>query len=156
MRAMSVRSFRRLLARRSGEVAAHTLPRSRSSSEATGRILPRTVPDLGALDKVEVARVCLDLDPEVRPRVVDVDRVGEGPHLKRLPQEVGCSLHVFGGDGDVQIEAHHRLRVGVDAYTSDDAEAQVIGLEDGEHTVEELGLVADHEAPKLPGLHATR
>ena len=60
------------------------------------------------------------------------------------------------GDGDVEVETHHRLHIGVDGLPIDDAVGDTVLGEEREEPIEEIGAVERHGFPEVPGAHVFR
>src|SRR5215208_3370776 len=148
-RAMSARSFCRLLGRRVSSVTAQILPWSRSSRLATGS----NMPNRRALHKDRVARVRLHLRPQVRAGRRDVQAVEEALHFEVLAQQRLDVGQLLRRDHEMQVEAHDRLGIGIDRLAADHAVADAVRLQQADQPLKQVRPVAHDGFPECQGFH---
>ena len=119
-----------------------------------GQAEPEHVARNCAIDERGVARIDLNLDSEVRAGLRHVETVREALDDEGLAQECVHAWQLIGGHGEVEIQAHDGLGVGVDGLTVYQAVADTVVGKETNHAVEEVAPVVYHALPERLCAHA--
>lgn len=85
-----------------------------------GQTKPKNVAHCGPPQKCFIAGIGLNLDPQVRTSGRDIETMGESFNAELLAKQLLRSRELVDGDDDIEVKAHNRLRIGVDALSAED------------------------------------
>ena len=72
--------------------------------------------------EILVSRICLNLEPQIGSRLCQIEAVLEFLYFEALHGGFfAYVIQTLVANDDVQIEAHHRLNIGIDGQTADHA-----------------------------------
>lgn len=110
-------------------------------------------PWLGSFDELEVSRIGLNLNPQVRignRNVQAMRETLESIPLSECALERGQLIH---RDDEIEVEADERLHVGVDRLTTHDTVGDVFFLQKRNKRFEKIGVIHRDGFPELNRLH---
>ncbi len=113
-----------------------------------GQTKAQKVAGLRVLKERVLTGVSLDLDPQVRAGRGKVQTVGESFHDERFAQQAFRPGDIAHGDDQIETQAHHRVRVGVDGLASDHAKPYPVVGQEGNQPVEEIDLIRHDSFPE--------
>lgn len=110
---------------------------------------------MGAIQKVAIARVRLNLNSQIRAGGGDVEAVWEFFDGETLFEKFSDFIELIDSHGEIEIKADQWFHVGVDSLTADYAKANATIVEQAQHSFEEIRFIHSDGFPEGKCFHGS-